>query len=192
MILRLASRYRGSGATSRPPGQTSVPCSTFTCANVAGSPKGASTPCQSSPMKSTSPMVPSSNVKRTLCGPITSTPTTYANESNACIISTILGEWLDCHKRSTVAGQSPVGENLVVMRVGPFRDEALCAIRQRPCQNGAVSCDGGSPLSVFRMKMRNWMVSLTPIHRYDDPVEAADSWHTPHRKRCLGWETLRP
>lgn len=177
---------------SRSPGQTSVPCSTFTCANVIGSRKGSSTPRQSSAVKSTSPMVPSSNVKRRLWGPTTSTAATYENKSNVCAIFAILGEWLNCHKRSTVPRQSPVSKDLVTVRLGPFLDKALSAIWQRACQESAVSCDRGSPVGVFRMKMRNRMVSLTPVHGDHDPVEGADARHPTQRTHCLGRESVAP
>jgi hypothetical protein len=87
-----------------------------------------------------------------------------------------------------IARQLPVGENLGTMSPGPLENEAFRALGQRTSQDHAIDGDRRPAAAVRGMEVGDGVVSLAPIHGYDDPIELADTWHLTNGKPRLGWE----
>jgi hypothetical protein len=130
-----ACSYRGSGAMSAPFGHVTVPASasTVTRAKYSGFCSGSNTPRHSRPAKSTSPIIPSSKVKRSRYSPLTSTPTTSCN----CSMQSMLRQSSDRLQRFFASGALPVRGLLALVYGRPFCHQRKRPWWQRPRDHGS-------------------------------------------------------
>src|SRR5712692_7003905 len=146
---------------SRPPGHAIVPASgsTSTRAKYVGSSSGSNTPRHSRPAKSTSPTVPSANVRRSRYAPVTSTPVM----STSCSTWTMLRQRLDRLERLITTSPLPVGDQLVVMDDRPLSHERKGATRYRAGDQFTGEIDRRGLARITGVEMRR---ACTPSFQY--------------------------
>src|SRR4051812_16362092 len=86
----------------------------------------------------------------------------------------MLRERLDPLKRLIASRAFPVGEQLLAVQFGPFRDERVRAAWERAGDHGSVEGDGRRDAGVARVEVGLRVNALVPVHEDGDAVKEAD------------------
>jgi hypothetical protein len=89
---------------------------------------------------------------------------TYYDRQVVLAHAPMLGQRLDAVQWLIPASPFPVGQDLILAKLGPLPNELQCTGLKTPGKDFAIHRYGCAPTCVVGMKVRYWMILFIPVH----------------------------